>query len=87
MVERHAEANGLAFRSSSRERGRRSSCCTASPTRRISGATSCRRSRLSVGHPNGWVRVRYACVEGADHWIPLSAAGAVNDLLVDFLTD
>ena len=29
---------------------------------------------------------RYECVEGADHWIALSAPGEVNDLLVDFLT-
>ena len=29
---------------------------------------------------------RYECVEGADHWISLSAPGDVNALLVDFLT-
>jgi pimeloyl-ACP methyl ester carboxylesterase len=30
---------------------------------------------------------RSACIEGADHWIGLSAPNDVNALLVDFLTD
>lgn len=29
---------------------------------------------------------RFACIDGADHWMGLSAADAVNGLLVDFLT-
>jgi pimeloyl-ACP methyl ester carboxylesterase len=29
---------------------------------------------------------RAACIEGADHWVGLSAAADVNELLVDFLT-
>ena len=28
---------------------------------------------------------RYESIEGADHWMSLSAASEVNDLLVDFL--
>jgi pimeloyl-ACP methyl ester carboxylesterase len=32
----------------------------------------------------GW---RYECLDSIDHWIPLSAADEVNELLVDFFAD